>query len=154
MRRLAVLFAALSLAALALAPAAPARVELTDVEDEVMCPVCGTPLNLSESPQAQREREFIRRLIAQGDSKQEIKDKLVAQYGEAVLAVPEKDGFGLTAWLAPLLVLLGGLVALAVLVPRWRRRRPASAAGGGNGRVQIDPVDARRLQDDLARYDV
>ena len=153
MGRLAALLTVLALAALTLAPAASARVELTDVEDEVMCPVCGTPLNLSESPQADREREFIRRRIAQGDSKQEIKDKLVAQYGREVLAVPDDEGFDLTAWVVPLAGLVTGLLLVMLLLPRWRRRRPAAGSSPDNGRTPLDPADARRLQDDLARYD-
>ena len=153
MRRLAAALAVLALAALALAPATSARVELTDVEDEVMCPVCGTPLNLSESPQAEREREFIRRLIAQGDSKQEIKDKLVAQYGREVLAVPDDEGFELTAWVVPLAGLVTGVLLVMLLLPRGRGRRPAAPGTAQNGRTRLDPNDARRLQDDLARYD-
>ena len=40
-----------------------------------MCPVCGTTLELaSDSPQAIDEREQIRELIAQGLTKEEIKD--------------------------------------------------------------------------------
>jgi cytochrome c-type biogenesis protein CcmH len=45
------------------------KTTLPDVEDEVMCPVCGTALNLSGGPQADREREFIRRQIAAGKTK-------------------------------------------------------------------------------------
>jgi cytochrome c-type biogenesis protein CcmH/NrfF len=155
MRRVALLLSAIVLLALVLAPAASARVELTDVEDEVMCPVCGTPLNLSQSPQADREREFIRRLIAQGDSKQEIKDKLVAQYGEEVLAVPDDEGFQLTAWVVPAAGIVTGVLVLMLLVPRWRRRSgTADAEGSVNGHTRLDPADARRLDEDLARYDV
>jgi cytochrome c-type biogenesis protein CcmH len=46
------------------------RASLPDIEDEVMCPICGTLLELSEAPQAVRERVFIRRLIAEGQSKE------------------------------------------------------------------------------------
>ena len=36
------------------------KTTLGDVEDEVMCPVCGTPLGLAtEAPQAERERALI-----------------------------------------------------------------------------------------------
>ena len=60
-RRAAAALAA-TLALLAVAPAALAadcpKTTLGDVEDEVMCPVCGTPLELAtEAPQAQRERD-------------------------------------------------------------------------------------------------
>ena len=66
MRRAAVLLALLTLA---VAPAAAVakdcpQTTLGDIEDEVMCPVCGTPLGLaSESPQAQDERAYIQDLI-------------------------------------------------------------------------------------------
>ena len=66
-----------SLLALAVPAAATAdcpKTTLGDVEDEVMCPVCGTPLELAtEAPQAQREREYIEQLIADCRSKDEVK---------------------------------------------------------------------------------
>src|SRR5438094_430461 len=74
---------------------------LADIEDEVMCPVCGTLLELSDSPQAQRERAYINTLIAQGKTKQQIEDALVEQYGPNVLATPSGSGFDLTAWIVP-----------------------------------------------------
>ncbi len=62
---------------------------LGDIEDEVMCPICGTPLGLaSEAPQAQQQRAFIEDQIADCRSKEEIKTALVAQFGEGVLALP------------------------------------------------------------------
>ena len=88
---------------------AQTRASLPDIEDEVMCPICGTLLQLSDSPQAERERELIRRLIAEGRDKEQIKDALVAEYGEDVLATPGSTGFDLTAWVLPLLG-LGGVV--------------------------------------------
>jgi hypothetical protein len=68
--RLLVLFAALALALGVAAPAfaATPRTTLPDVEDEVMCTQCGTALNISEAPSADRQRAFIRTLIAQGRS--------------------------------------------------------------------------------------
>jgi cytochrome c-type biogenesis protein CcmH len=145
---------ALALAGLA-APAALAaepRTTLPDVEDEVMCPVCGTPLNLAEAPQAEREREFIRGLIAQGLTKEQIKQRLKAEYGSSVLALPEDEGFSLAAYVVPIVVVLGGFVALALTVPRWRRRRtePVAAAEGGR-----DPTaaEARRVEEELAGFE-
>ena len=144
----------LALAAL-LAPAAAGfrpqpRASLPDIEDEVMCPVCGTLLELSESPQADRERVFIHKLIAEGRSKQQIKDALVAEYGSAVLATPRGSGFDLTAYLVPILAALVAATALILGVRRWRRSarpdEPEPAAPSGE--------EAEQLDSDLARYDL
>jgi cytochrome c-type biogenesis protein CcmH len=143
-------------AVLALALAAPAAAQgpepqttLPDVEDEVMCPVCGTTLELaSEAPQAVRQREFIRGLIAEGRTKEEIKDALVAEFGEEVLALPDDEGFDLAAWLVPGLAIVaaGGLIAVALR--RWRRE-PSPPEGTP---APLDADDAERLDADLERY--
>jgi len=155
MKRFAVLIALV--AALGTVLAAPAwaaepRASLTDIEDEVMCPICGTPLNLAAAPQAERERAFIRRLIARGQSKDEIKDALVREYGPEVLATPESEGFDLAAWAVPGAGILLAAIALAIGVRRWRRRpaTPETAADEEG----IDPEDSERLRSDLARYDL
>ncbi len=141
---------ALSLLTPAAALAAQPRVQLTDVEDEVMCTICGTLLELSNSPQAARERALIRRLIARGESKKQIKDALVAEYGQGVLATPRGDDFDLTAWLVPIAAFVAAAVAIVLGVLRWRRR-------GGRGDPSpeaLSPAEADRLEGDIARYDL
>jgi cytochrome c-type biogenesis protein CcmH len=136
------------------APAsAAAPASLSEIEAEVMCPVCGTLLELSESPQAQRERVFVSRLIAEGKGKEEVKDALVAEYGSEVLALPGGSGFDLSAYLVPIVAFLIAAGALALGIVRWRRAggpsdRGPPAAGGPS------PRDAERLEADLARYDL
>jgi cytochrome c-type biogenesis protein CcmH len=145
--------AALSmLAALVLAAPAYAGVSFTDVEDEVMCTVCGTPLNLApqDAPFAQRERAYIRRLIAQGNSKEQIKDALAKQYGDEVLGLPKNEGFNLAAYLVPIAVILGA--AALILFALTRRRRPRRSAPAAAA-AEISTADARRLEEDLARFD-
>jgi cytochrome c-type biogenesis protein CcmH/NrfF len=151
MRR-AALLCALAAALSAPAPALAARASLVDVEDEVMCTTCDVPLNVANSPQADRERALIRTLIARGLDKPQIKAALVSQYGEDVLALPDSGGFGLTAYAIPfglLAVLAGGL---ALLLPSWRRRSPAGI-GDVTAVASLSEGDARRLDDDLGRYD-
>jgi cytochrome c-type biogenesis protein CcmH len=151
--RAAALALAFLLASAAGAPAAPARVSLPAIERQVMCVTCKIPLNVAESPQADRERAFIAGLIARGQSAAQIKDALVREYGPSVLGLPRAHGFDLTAYLVPLAVVVGLLVLLAALLPRWRRR------GGGAGPERDAPVaplahdDAARLDADLARFD-
>jgi cytochrome c-type biogenesis protein CcmH len=151
MRRAALLVALLAaLAAPATALAVAPKASLVDIEDEVMCTTCNVPLNIAESPQAERERVFIRGLIAKGLDKQQIKHALVVEYSDDVLALPDSGGFGLTAYAIPfglLLVLAGGL---ALLLPSWRRRAPAGI--GADDSARLSDEDARRLDDDLGRY--
>ena len=131
------------------------KTTLPDVEDEVMCPVCGTALNLSFAPQADRERAFIRREIAAGKTKDEIKDDLVAQYGTEVLAEPPKSGFDLTAWLVPAVALLLAAIAIGIGLRRWRRGPPTRRGPPpGDGAGPLEPAEAERLKADLARYDL
>jgi cytochrome c-type biogenesis protein CcmH len=124
------------------------RASLADIEDEVMCVQCKTPLNLSTAAVAEREREFIRREIARGKTKDEIKAGLVERFGPAVLAMPEDEGFGLAAYLVPV---LAGLLALAAVM-LWLRRWRGPAAS--TGRIKAPgAADSRRLERELAAHD-
>jgi cytochrome c-type biogenesis protein CcmH len=149
------------LAMLALAPSALAvqpKASFNDVEDEVMCDTCNVPLNIADSDRAEQERQVIRKLIAQGLTKDQIKDRLKAQYGPAILATPQDSGFSLAVWWVPVAVVLALLALIAALLPRWRNRPPPGGDdgdGGGPGPThELSASDARRLEQDLARYDV
>jgi cytochrome c-type biogenesis protein CcmH len=155
-RRTASTAAVLALALLTAAPSAMAatpQTSLTEIESEVMCPVCGTLLELAESPQAQQEKAFVSRLVAAGRTKSQIKDALVAEYGSEVLALPQGSGCDLSAYVVPIVAFVVAVVALAFGVLRWRRdsdppdRDPPAASGPS-------PEDAERLDADLARYDL
>ena len=152
-RVVAIACALAALWAFAAPAAAASRASLTDIEDEVMCPICGTLLELSQSPQADRERVFIRRLIAHGESKQQIEDALVAEYGQEVLATPEGSGFDLTAYLVPVAAFLLAAAAILIGVRRWRRQGRDDEEGGPPGPAPSDS-DSDRLDSDLARYDL
>jgi cytochrome c-type biogenesis protein CcmH len=155
----AVALALLALLALALAPAAALgvqpRASFNDVEDEVMCDTCNVPLNIAESDRADQERAAIRKLIARGLTKQQILDELERTYGPGILAKPQDSGFSLAVWWVPVAVVLGLAALLAALLPRWRRRGGGGGDGGGARQAPaLSPADERRLDEDLARYEV
>lgn len=133
--------------------AASPRTTVTEIEGEVMCPICGTLLELSASPQAQRERVFVAKLAAEGKSRSQIKDALVAQYGPAVLALPKGSGFDLSAYLVPIVALLVAIPALAFSVARWRRDGRQAEEDEARDPGPRDE-DAERLEADLSRYDL
>ena len=127
------------------------QTSLGDLEDEVMCPVCGTSLGLaSESPQAQRERAFIQGLIDDCRSKDEIKDALVAEFGDEVLAAAGRRRLRPRG-------LPGPARDPARRRRRDRRRRAPLARASGDrrrGPGTRASAESKRLDDDLARYDL
>jgi cytochrome c-type biogenesis protein CcmH len=149
-RRIAALLCAvLALGVPAAALAACPQTTVADLEDEVMCPVCGTSLaTAGDAPLAVQERRLIDGLVKQCRSKQQIKDVLVAQYGQSVLAEPSDGGFRTATYLIPALALAGGLVGVVLAARRWRRRRPRPPAAAP------DSPDSALLDADMGRYDL
>ena len=148
MRTVLVLVLALGLAAPALA--SDRHPTLGELEGEVMCPTCKTTLDQSSAPIADRIRQYISARIAAGDTKSEIKAKLVAQFGPAVLAEPSKHGFNLLAWVLPLVGIGLAAAALGLLAWRWTRSREPVAAVAS---APLDPELDRRVDEELARFD-
>jgi cytochrome c-type biogenesis protein CcmH len=139
--------------ATATATAAPApRASLTDIESDVMCTSCREPLEVAQSPQADSERAYIRGLIAQGETKPQILNNLVAQYGPAVLGKPPARGFNLTVYVIPVVILAAGAAILAFTLPRWRRRTRAAARAPAASVRALDPADAQRLDQELSQF--
>jgi cytochrome c-type biogenesis protein CcmH len=154
MRLLVAVLACLALAAPAVA--SEERPTPADIEDEVLCPTCETTLDQSNSPIALRMKSFIRARIAAGDSKSEIKARLVDEFGERILASPPREGFNLLAWWLPVAGLGAGIVAVGLLAWRWTHAR---ASGGPEGTVRsggpddLDPELERRVDEELARFE-
>jgi cytochrome c-type biogenesis protein CcmH len=145
----AVVLAALVTAASAFGACAKPKVSLAKLEGEVMCPICHTTLDQSDSLAAQQIEQFIAVRIARCESEAQIKRELIENYGTVILAAPPRKGFDLLAWWLP----LGGILAAAVLVGfgawRWRRARAAEA----EPEEELDPETERRLDDLLAHYE-
>ena len=143
----AVVAAALVLSAAALGACAKPKVSLAKMEGEVMCPICHTTLDQSDSLAAQQIEQFISARIARCESESQIKTALVANYGTVILAAPPGRGFDLLVWWLP----LGGIILAALLVAfgawRWRRARLPEPE------TELDPETERRLDELLARFD-
>ena len=153
---------ALAVVVLALVCAAPAfaserHPKLSEFEDSVMCPVCeGETLAMSSSPAARQVERFIQRRIDAGDTRSEINDRLVAEYGPAILAAPRKRGWGLLAWLLPLVGIAVAAAAVGIGAWRWSRANEAEEpviSASANGHRRLDPELERRLDEELARFD-
>lgn len=121
-------------------PVAPQRMagEMLDPEREarvqrlgklIRCPMCqALSIADSNSPSARAQLEKVRELVREGRSDEEVLEYFVARYGEFALLEPKKEGLNLAVWIAPLALLLIGVLVIASQV---RRRGKAEAALAG-----------------------
>ncbi|MDZ7643589.1 MAG: cytochrome c-type biogenesis protein [Woeseiaceae bacterium] len=101
--------------------------------DEVRCLKCqNQTIRDSNAFLAADLRREIRRLIAEGRSDDEIKDFLVARYGEFALYRPRMSGKTLVLWIAPLVLVIVGIVVI-VRVVRGRMSMPLDDDGQREG---------------------
>lgn len=100
---------------------------LVDISQELRCLVCqNESLASSHAELAEDLRREVRDLIRQGKSDQEIKDFLVARYGDFVLYRPEVKPLTWVLWFGPFVLLLVAAVFLGVYL-RQRRQQVAPA---------------------------
>jgi cytochrome c-type biogenesis protein CcmH len=153
MKALAVALAALALALAGPAAASEQHPTLAELEGQLMCPICeGETLAQSDSPPAQRIKAEIQQRIAAGDTRSEIKRRLVAEWGTRILAAPPRHGFDLLAWLLPIVGVLGGAAVIGALAWRWSREREPAAKWTLTARP-LGPEDERRVDEELRRFD-
>lgn len=135
----------------------PIRASLPQLEDEVMCPICGTLLGMSRAPAAERQRVFMRKLIREGKTNEQIKDALVVEYGPQVLGLPDDDEINFFVYLVPLIGLILAALGVFWAAIRWRRSRgPEGPDDPAAGRPSSGPggSESARLDRDLADYDI
>jgi cytochrome c-type biogenesis protein CcmH len=123
-----------------------------ELEAELVCPTCHTPLDESNSPVAQQMKAYVRRHIALGWTKSRIENALVAQLGPEVLGVPQTHGFDLLAWVLPLGGVVLGALALGGATWAWSRNRPGDNVPPGTSGA-LGPELEQRVDEELARFD-
>lgn len=126
---LAIVVFGVSTVALAAEPGQPVtRQQVLDIAEELVTPGGCPSLTLAECtlPTAFKIREEIAQMLAQGMTKDEIIDALVAKYGKAILGAPERKGWGLVVWYMPYAVM--GMAAFALGGWLYRRRRTTAMA--------------------------
>jgi cytochrome c-type biogenesis protein CcmH len=121
-------------------PVTPTDNDVNRVAKQLYCPVCpNTPLDVCETKACQDWRAQIRDALSQGWTDPQIIDYFVAQYGERVLAEPQRKGFTSLVWLLPVIFVLLGLGIAYEILKGWRAGRPAVPA----------PVALVQIPDDI-----
>ena len=95
-----------------------------DVAGIMRCPVC-QGLSIADSPTAlaMAMKSEVKDMLSKGYSESQVLEYFEQSYGEFIRLEPKARGFNLVVWLAPLAVLLGGLIFLAA-----RMKKPAAVA--------------------------
>ena len=134
MRRALAVFAAFWLS---LAPALAQEVQLADpkleqrardLSREIRCVVCQSQsVADSDADIAKEMRALIREQMAAGRSDQEIRDYLVARYGDFVLFDPPFKASTYALWIGPFAILVFAAIGVAIFFRR-RAQDPARAA--------------------------
>jgi cytochrome c-type biogenesis protein CcmH len=121
-----------------------------EVASQLRCVVCQN-LSVADSPSemAQQMRTIVRERLAAGESPEQVRQYFLDKYGEWILLEPQRHGFTLVVWLAPVVAVAIGLVLFVVLIRRWTRARPRLATASAS----VDPAMRERIQRELDRED-
>ncbi len=95
-----------------------------DLIVELRCPKCQNQ-NIADSnaPISKDMRAEVYRRMRAGASNDEIVDALVARFGEFILYKPQVEKRTILLWATPAIAVLGGLLVVAGVVLRARRRQ-------------------------------
>lgn len=89
--------------------------------------------------------------IATGKTDEQVLQAMIQEYGPLAYVEPPKSGFGLVAWVMPILYLFGGLALVMVIITRWRKRPAAVAAAPGLSGVRVSPELLARAREQAQR---
>lgn len=120
------------------------------METQLMCIVCHERLDQSNSPFATQVKQHLVQWCAAGWTADRVRNTLVAQFGEQILAAPPKHGFDLLAWVVPGAALALGAAVAGTLAWVWSRSRRGPPGGDA---VALDPAMDARIDADLAGFE-
>jgi len=133
-------------------PNTPTDNDVLTIAKKLYCPVCpNTPLDVCETQACQDWRAQIRDQLSAGWTEDQIINYFVNQYGERVLAEPERSGFTSLVWLLPIIAVLLGLWIAYEILKGWRSRQPATAPI--LAKPQVSPEVLARIEKELQEMD-
>ncbi len=124
--------------------------EAREIEKLLRCPVCvGQTVAESQTEVSQKIKAEIRRMLAEGKTRDEILNYYVSQYTEWILMMPPRRGIGLVVWVLPVLIFLAGGIWLWGFLSRHRSSR--AAGGGPVGAADAGPAGVPKEDETLSR---
>jgi len=125
--------------------------EARALEAMLIAPCCySQQVSVHQSGAADDVRKDVRLRLAAGETRQQILDAYVAQYGKRILAEPPAEGFDLALYVLPPLLLIGSAALVIALVRRFSHRPAIQAAAA---QPLASPTYDARLDDELRDLD-
>jgi cytochrome c-type biogenesis protein CcmH len=132
-------------------PDFPTDNDVNLIAKQLYCPVCpNTPLDVCETTACQDWRAQIRDQLRAGWTETQILDYFVEQYGERVLAEPQRQGFSSLVWILPLIITIISLVAIWYVVKIWKTNRGADSQSSFQS-SELEPDIVARIEEKLDR---
>ncbi len=126
--------------------------EAKAIEALLIAPCCWSQqVSVHQSPVTDEIRQNVRKLLAEGKSRQQIVDAYVAEYGDRILAEPPARGFNRLFYVGPWLFLVASIGLVVVVIRRLRTPAPAAAAPGPSARPTED--ESERIDEELRNLD-
>ncbi len=126
----------------------PTDDEVNAIAKKLYCPVCpNTPLDVCETKACQDWRAQIKDELSEGWSEQQVLDYFVAQYGERVLAEPQRKGFTSLVWVLPLTAVLLGAFIVWWVLRGWRKDHLPTLANQAT--ANISPEILAKIEKEL-----
>lgn len=117
---------------------------------QLYCPVCeNISLDVCPTTACSQWRELIREKMAAGWSDDQIKQYLVLQYGDRVLAEPPRQGLNWLVYILPPVIFLGGAIILAWVL-RSMKKNAAENIPSQPGTAAPDTY-IKKMEDELKR---
>ncbi|HRJ68531.1 MAG TPA: cytochrome c-type biogenesis protein CcmH [Beijerinckiaceae bacterium] len=121
-----------------------------EIGAELRCLVCqNQSIDDSDAELAKDLRRLVRERISAGDSDRQVKDFLVARYGEFVLLRPVFSMKNLLLWTLPFLALIAGIFGVRRLFGRQVAAPVAQAALSAEEQAELDRIVA--AQDSITK---
>ena len=116
-----------------------------EISAELRCLVCqNQSIDDSDAPLARDLRLIVRERLQAGDSRADVIEFVVARYGEFILLRPRLSPKTYVLWMAPLLLLAGGVWLAYRQFRRYDREADPSSAG-------LSEDEQAKLKDILSR---
>jgi cytochrome c-type biogenesis protein CcmH len=128
----------------------PTDDDVNAVAKKLYCPVCpNTPLDVCETRACADWRQQIREQLADGWTEEQVMDYFVEQYGERVLAEPERSGFTSLVWILPVVALALGLIGAVLALRSWRAGQQEEDETAVFTPPAIDPETKAKIERDF-----